>query len=49
MTEQEKIPEKEQNGGKQPIRYRVQNNVYKDAQGTKGELQQRDSEHRKWT
>lgn len=34
MTEQEKIPEKEQNGGKQPIRYRVQNNGSKYAQGS---------------
>ena len=34
MKEQIKTPEKEQNGDKQSIRCRVQNTVYKDAQGT---------------
>ena len=36
MKEQIETPEKraKQNGDKQSIRYRVQNTIYKDAQGT---------------
>ena len=35
-----------QNGDKHSIRCRVQNNGYKDAQGTQGELQQHERGHR---